>query len=190
MGEIQAIGQRYQNLEKSDKETVVFTGSSSIRFWDSLEEEFPQYTVINSGFGGSMASDLLVYLDEAILRYNPDKVFIYEGDNDIEKPKNVNRVFRQIRRIYKRIQKHNPETEVYLIGVKPSPVRWHLKDDYKELNQKLKAFSDKTVNLEFIPIWDVLIRDGQPIPEIFLEDGLHLNQKGYDILNSTIKNHL
>jgi hypothetical protein len=60
------------------KETIVFTGSSSVRMWDNVEEEFPGVNVLNTGFGGSQFSDLIYYREELIFKHNPDKIFIYE----------------------------------------------------------------------------------------------------------------
>ncbi len=70
-----------------DNGIILFTGSSSIRKWDSLSVYFPEHQIINTGFGGSQMSDLLYYVDELILKYAPDKVFIYESDNDIAESK-------------------------------------------------------------------------------------------------------
>jgi hypothetical protein len=52
---------------------IIFTGSSSIRMWTDLEDRFPQYHLLNNGFGGSHFSDLIHYADELILRFNPCK---------------------------------------------------------------------------------------------------------------------
>src|SRR5690606_4358215 len=79
--EVLNIGKKYDTIWDANKETIVFTGSSSIRMWNGLENKFPAYQIINSGFGGSQASDLLQYQEELIFRFNPKKVFIYEGDN-------------------------------------------------------------------------------------------------------------
>lgn len=81
--EVKDITAKYDSIWDSSKETIVFTGSSSVRLWRKLQEEFPNHQIINSGFGGSQASDLLYFIDELILSYNPKKVFIYEGDNDL-----------------------------------------------------------------------------------------------------------
>ena len=77
------IVKRNDSLWDSSRETIVFTGSSSIRFWEDLQERFPENQVLNAGFGGSQASDLLYHLNDLVLRYKPKKVFVYEGDNDI-----------------------------------------------------------------------------------------------------------
>lgn len=176
-----ALQQKYDTLWDSGKETYVFVGSSSIRFWESLPDLFPNLQVVNSGFGGSMASDLLAYLDELVLDYRPSKVFIYEGDNDIFEKKRPAKVVRQTRRIIRRIQETNGPTPVVVIGAKPSLVRWHLKKKYVKLNHKLKTFCAENKLVNYMHVWDAML-DGEGIrEEIFLEDGLHMNEKGYAI---------
>ncbi|MEQ8881269.1 MAG: hypothetical protein RLQ12_16615, partial [Cyclobacteriaceae bacterium] len=76
----------YEEADKANfppKGANLFVGSSSIRIWQDIADYFPDHEVINRGFGGSMYSDLLYYLDRIVLPYEPAKIFIYEGDNDI-----------------------------------------------------------------------------------------------------------
>ena len=63
--------------------SVLFVGSSSIRFWNTLEEDMAPLPVINRGFGGSTFDDLLFYMDRIVMPYQPSAVVLYEGDNDI-----------------------------------------------------------------------------------------------------------
>lgn len=90
--EVEAILKKYDTLWDASRETVVFTGSSSIRIWTDLQTRFPEHQIVNSGFGGSQASDLLTFVEELILKYHPKKVFIYEGDNDISARKSPNTI--------------------------------------------------------------------------------------------------
>ena len=81
--EVNVIQEKNKHLIKTENKHVVFTGSSSIRIWENLFEIFKDSTIVNTGFGGSKASDLLYYIDELVINFNPKKVVIYEGDNDI-----------------------------------------------------------------------------------------------------------
>lgn len=185
--EVQELQAKYDTLYTPGLKTYVFAGSSSIRFWEELPEIFSEAQVVNSGFGGSMASDLLVYLDELVLDYKPDKVFLYEGDNDIFNNKSPAKIVRQTRRIFRRIQKNNGPTPVVVIGAKPSLERWHLRKKYKKLNTKLKALCDSDPLTFYAHIWDSMLEGGNVKADIFLEDGLHLNAEGYDLWESILK---
>ena len=90
--QVDDLSLKYDSIWDPSKETIVFTGSSSIRMWKDLQTRFPSQQIVNSGFGGSQASDLLYFTDDLILRYKPKKVFIYEGDNDIQAQKRPNEI--------------------------------------------------------------------------------------------------
>jgi lysophospholipase L1-like esterase len=188
--EIQKIQKKYDTLWDNTRETIVFTGSSSIRLWKDLQEIHPQYQIVNTGFGGSESSDLLTYTDELILQYNPNKVFIYEGDNDInanKKPKEIITVFKEI---ILQIRNSNPDTWVVIISAKPSLARWHLKGKYKRLNRKFCRLGKKEQKIDYANIWNIML-DGKKLrQDIFIEDGLHLNSKGYELWNQIISNYI
>lgn len=188
--EVETLKKKYDTLWEPGRETFVFVGSSSIRFWEKLPELFPHQQVVNSGFGGSMASDLLAYLDELVLDYEPSKVFVYEGDNDIFEKKCPAKVLRQTRRIIRRIHEANGPTPIVIIGAKPSLVRWHLKKKYEKLNRKLKTFCDESDLVSYMHVWDAMLDEQGIRKEIFLEDGLHMNEKGYAIWEQILKPYL
>jgi lysophospholipase L1-like esterase len=185
--EVNTIQKKYDTLWNASKLTIVFTGSSSIRKWRDLESIFPGHQIVNSGFGGSQTSDLLAFSEELVQRFNPYKVFIYEGDNDISASKKPKDIVRTTKEIIKRLRAKNHNVQIVLIAAKPSIARWHLKRDYKRLNRKFKKLSKKDNLLEFADVWRPMIQNRQVIKDIFIEDGLHLNTKGYDIWYSVIK---
>jgi len=185
--EVAMIVQRNDSIWDEESETIVFTGSSSVRLWEGLEDLFPERQILNTGFGGSQTRDLLKHLQPLVLSYKPEMVFIYEGDNDINFKKKPNRVIRITRKIINKIWQHNPETKIVLISTKPSIVRWHLKKRYIKLNRKFKEFAERTPQVAFANIWDIMLKDEVVNESLFIEDGLHMNQKGYDLWNEVIK---
>ncbi len=185
--EVEAVQKKYDTLWDSSKETTVFTGSSSVRIWHNLEESFPKHQIVNSGFGGSQASDLLAYTNELILRYKPKKVFIYEGDNDISAGKDSKVILSDISRIISKVREQNQAVKIVLIAAKPSIARWNLKRSYKRLNRKFKKMSKKDADISFADVWKPML-DGRKVKQdIFIEDGLHMNAKGYEIWYDAIK---
>lgn len=185
--EIVQIQKKYDTLWNSSKETVVFTGSSSVRYWSDLQERFPKHQIVNTGFGGSLASDLLVHVNKLILQYKPKKVFIYEGDNDIDSGKKSKKIISDITAIITKIKKQYPSTDIILIAAKPSIQRWHLRRRYKQFNRKLKKLTDKDTMLQYANVWTPMLKKGKPLQDIFIEDDLHMNAKGYAIWFETIK---
>ncbi len=174
-----------------NKTTEIFAGSSSIRKWHDVAGYFPDYNVVNSGFGGSQMSDLLYYLDAIVLKYSPDIVFIYEGDNDLAYGKTPEQILITAKVVIKRIKTNNSNTKIFLLSAKPSPSRWYLKEKYETLNQLYKNLATKQKDIIFVNIWNIMLNNsGKPKPNIFGGDSLHMNKTGYDLWGKEIRKYL
>lgn len=188
--EVTDIQKKYDTIWDVSRPTIVFTGSSSVRLWKDLQERFPHHQVLNTGFGGSQFSDLALYLDNLILDYSPTKVFIYEGDNDISAKKRLKDILNTSEKIIQTLQERRPDMEIVLISAKPSISRWKLRGKYRRLNRKLARLASKTERVEFVDVWYPMLEKRKLKQDIFIEDGLHMNSKGYDIWYDVIKNYL
>lgn len=166
---------------------IIFTGSSSIRLWPNLNDWFPEVEVYNTGFGGSETSDLIHYIDELILDHQPRKVFIYEGDNDVNSGKSTTRIISDMEILVRKIEMESPATEIILISAKPSEERWHLKARYEEFNAALESIC-KENDYPYVDVWSAMISDdGDIIPNLFkADDKLHMNADGYRIWQALI----
>ena len=188
--EVVDIQKKYDTLWDNSKETIVFTGSSSVRIWHDLQERFPKHQIVNSGFGGSQASDLLHYTHELILKYRPEKVFIYEGDNDIADGKSSKEIINNISSIVEKVRAQDATTEIVLIAAKPSIARWNLKRDYKRLNRNFRKLSRRDVQMNYADVWKPMLTKGKVKEELFIEDGLHMNTLGYEIWYEALKSYV
>lgn len=165
---------------------LLFTGSSSIRMWKSLGDDFPDHNVINRGFGGSQFTDLTYYADQLILQYLPQKIFIYEGDNDIAAGKSVETIMKDALYLASKIRRTLPNSTIYLISAKPSIARWDLKDQYLQLNRQFLDWSMSDDKIEYIDVWTPMCdKNGNVFEDIFIQDNLHMNAKGYAIWKKT-----
>lgn len=161
---------------------VLFTGSSSVRMYTDLADHFPDHNVLNRGFGGSQFSDLMYYWDKLILPYEPIKIFIYEGDNDIEAGEDPQEILLEARMLRQMLEQQLPSVPVVFISAKPSLARWHLKEQYEELNSGLQKMAERTDNTEYADVWNPMLdENGEVYKDIFVEDNLHMNDKGYAI---------
>lgn len=159
---------------------TVFTGSSSIRMWDGIEKDCGGVPVVNTGFGGSHMSDLLYFIEQTILRFQPDKVFIYEGDNDIAAEKTSDAIMKTTQQVVEKLLKSNPDMTIHFISAKPSASRWQYKEEYVQFNTLLENYCDKNPQLFYVDVWKKMLGvNGRPNPNIFIADSLHMNRKGY-----------
>jgi len=180
-------GHTYTNTTSSDQILAVFTGSSSVRLWASLSEDFPELTILNTGFGGSTYAELFHYRHELIGQYTPDMVIIYEGDNDVTGSDTVDEIFDKAQELYSYLAQELPETKVFILAAKPSPLRWNLKPLYDALNTHFADFALENDQFTYINIWNPMLgENGKPLPSIFLPDSLHMNKAGYLIWKQTI----
>lgn len=185
--EVDALQKKYDTIYTASQKTIVFTGSSSIRMWEDVDRRFSGHQIVNTGFGGSQASDLSYYIYDLILRFNPKKVFIYEGDNDIFAHKRPNSIRKTIRQIIDGIQRNDATTQVVLIAAKPSMARWDLGRKYKRLNRKFQRLANDNPLVEYADVWNPMLDGNQVKQDIFIEDGLHMNAKGYQIWYDVLK---
>lgn len=182
------VGQIKKKTFNNDKERIVFTGSSSIRMWKDISAYYPEYQIINSGFGGAEMSDLLFHLEHTVLKFAPAKVFIYGGDNDVGSGRPVSLIMEQAEIIAETIESRFPDCQIIFISAKPSILRWHLHPIYEKLNQELEFFASKNSNRRYVNIWDAMLNDrGKVNPSLFIRDGLHMNRAGYDIWGQALR---
>lgn len=188
--EVQVLQKKYESKRNNTEPTIVFTGSSSIKYWKTINEDFPNKNIINTGFGGSTTEDLLLFTDDLILAYNPKQVFIYEGDNDIAGNRKCGLILSQLTQIINKISTANPNTQIVLMSVKPSIARWDLKKKYKRLNRKYKNLAKKNPNITYVDVWKPMLNGKQVKPDLFTQDNLHMNAKGYQIWQNVITNYI
>lgn len=169
---------------------VVFVGSSSIRLW-KLEDAFPNVRLVNCGFGGSEVKDTLHYFDRLILPYRPGLVVFYAGDNDIANKTPPATVSEQFSALVARLNAALPETKLIYIPIKPSVRRWEQIELQREANRLIKAQCEADDRLTYLPIEaDMLGANGEPRPELFVADGLHLSAAGYAQWNNRLRPYL
>jgi lysophospholipase L1-like esterase len=187
--EVRQLSQRLDSLGWSSGGTV-FTGSSTIKLWRSLSEITQGKEVLNTGFGGSKAADLERYLYPLVLKFDPKRVFIYEGDNDLWADVPAAEILNSLHQIVTRIHLVDPQTEIFLIGAKPSPSRWAKKEHYQFFNQELEKYCQSKAMVRFIDTWGPLTdSEGNARSELFIKDQLHLNEDGYILWNGIFKSH-
>lgn len=173
---------------------ALFVGSSSIRMWDSLQADMHPIPVINRGFGGSTIPEILHYFEQLVEPYQPKVVLLYAGENDLAMegagitPEQVKETFEIF---VNTVRGRLPGTEkIYFISVKPSVARWELWPEMEQANQMIQKYARQHDDVVFINVAEKMM-DGDTVREdIFIEDNLHMNRKGYELWKETIKPEL
>ena len=185
-----------QRFEAADRETpppanaILLTGSSSIMYWnEDAPADLAPLTVIPRGFGGSVMNDVLHYLDRVVLKYQPRAVLIYEGDNDTGRNNIPNdQIIEQLELIIARVHKQLPEARIYVLSVKPSVARVATWPIAQALNERYQQIAARDPLVHYIDVATPFLNsDGSVMTDIFVDDNLHLNEKGYDIWAASVR---
>jgi lysophospholipase L1-like esterase len=167
--------------------SVLFVGSSSIRLWDNLEEQFEDARVLKRGFGGSRLTDCVKHLDRLVITYQPRLVMLYAGDNDLAEGGSPEEVLERVKAFADGVHGRLPETQVTFISIKPSPARRALIHKARAANELVRAYAETHPRVDYIDVFTpMLAADGAPRAELFRKDALHLNDQGYALWRKII----
>ena len=166
---------------------IIFTGSSSIRMWKTLQADFPNHRVVNRGFGGSQLADSIEFADRILIPRKPRMIVLYAGGNDLNAKKEPDQVVADFKAFVAKIREKLPETEIAYISIAGNPARWGQIEKVREVNRRIEAITKEEKGLKFIDVHSKMLGpDGLPKPEIFLPDRLHMNEKGYAIWKEVV----
>jgi len=170
------------------KGALLFIGSSTIRLWKTLAQDFPGQRIINRGFGGSEILDAAHFAGRIVFPYEPKMIFLRAGGNDLHAGKSVEQVFTDFKEFVSAIHAKLPETEIVFIGLSPSLARWEQHGQEKALNKLIEDYTKQATHLKYIEDYDMVLgADGKPRAELFVEDKLHFNAEGYKLLAERVR---
>ena len=178
------------SVQPPAKHEILFVGSSSFTKWTDVQNYFPTYPIINRGFGGSTLLDVIMYADDVIFPYNPKQIVIYCGENDLAYSDTVSAqtVFMRFTILFDIVRHVYEKVPIDFISIKPSPSRENLMPKMIEANKLIQDFLAARPNTGFINVYSkMLTANGKLMPEIYVEDKLHMNAKGYAIWQKEIE---
>lgn len=180
--------EKQDSLNPPGKHVILFTGSSTIENWKTLQQDIPGKNVLNRGISGTKTSDLLHYANRVIRPYHADQIFLYEGDNDIGFKLSPDSILFRFKQLFNYIRQINTGVEIIFIAIKPSPRR--LKDTVaiRQTNLLIKDFLQTEKNTGYADVYTAMLApDKQLVPAYYREDGLHLTAEGYKVWTDVIK---
>ncbi len=188
--------QAFKNQDKINPppaNAILFVGSSSFRKWTDVSSYFPGYTIINRGFGGSVFPDVIRYENDIIIPYHPKQVVIYCGDNDLASSDAItaDSVFERFKVLFEGIRQGLPGENIVYVSIKPSPSRARLQEKMEKANLLIQTYLSIQSHAAFVDVYHKMLNpDGSIMADIFLEDKLHMNAKGYAIWQKAIEPYL
>lgn len=173
---------------KGSKMRVVFYGSSSIRMWNSLETDFPEFEVINLAFGGSTLAACCWFFNRIIPIWKPDIFILYAGDNDLGDGRHPEEVFLNFNNMMSLIEEHCGHIPVAFISIKQSISSTNLHDSIQFSNKIIQEeIALKYPLCTYVDIIEAMKANGSVDKTLFEPDGLHLSAKGYKVWRKELK---
>ena len=175
------------------KNAILFIGSSSFTKWTDVQEYFPDRPIINRAFGGSSLPDLINHVDAIVFPYKPRQVVIYCGENDLAASDTVSAqlVFKRFTTLFNLVRAKLPGVSIAFVSIKPSPSRRKIWPRAREANAMIKKWLKTKKHTDYIDVYyKMFYKNGNIMQDIFIEDDLHMNAKGYAIWQKAIEPYL
>lgn len=166
----------------------VFLGDSITDFYD-LEEYYENMPVVNSGIDGNKTEDILSNMEDRVYKYNPSKVILLIGINDLKANKSEEKVVENIDVILKKIKQNLPNCEIYVESIYPMNEDWSVYVDsetIQSVNKKIKKYASEN-NYTYIDVYSKLIDEDEKLKKEYSNDGLHPNENGYEVITKIVK---
>ena len=158
---------------------ILLVGSSLFRLWDQVEEQLRPLPVLNRGFGGSRTWEVLEYMDEIVIPYQPRIILYYAGSNDVNAGQPADEIVGRFKQFAERAAVELPRTKIFFVSPLRSPdkqARWDVVD---EINAQMRAFASGSMQVDFIDLNPPLHNaDGSPKNEWYT-DGQHITPEAY-----------
>lgn len=188
----------FNHKEKFDS-NYVFVGDS-ITWMYKLSDYYKKMPVVNSGGDGNTTDDIVKNIKSRIYDYNPSKVFILIGTNDIIYGKSDDHIISNIDKIIKVIKKNRPNCEIYIESIYPinntdnekihhDMVKNRTNSRINKINKKIKKICILN-NVKYINIHDLLLDKDGNLKLEYTNEGLHINPNGYKIITREIKKYI
>ena len=177
-------------------DNYLFLGDSITDFYD-LDEYYEGLPVVNSGIDGNDTQDILDDMENRVYQYNPSKVFLLIGTNDIDHGDSLDSIVDNIEKILLEIRENRPYAELYLESIYPvmegeKAVNSRTNEKIMTINDKLEEFCKKE-QITYIDMFDLLVDSSSEKVQInpkYTKDGLHLSDEGYDVVTNEVKKYL
>lgn len=165
---------------------TVFIGSSSIRFWLSLRQDFPELDPLNRGFGGSQISHAIGYFDRLLTPHMPKEIVFYSGENDLSAGLTPEQVLERFQTFMRLKTDRLGDAPVYFLSIKPSFARLGQLSVQQEANEIFAGFAETRDDLFFVDVSSPMMEESGVPMQIFISDQLHMDPNGYAIWTETL----
>lgn len=197
---VKVVTKKEEVVEKVVDNNYLFLGDSITEQYD-LKEYYEDYPVVNSGVSGDFTSSIVENMKKRVYDYNPSKVFLLIGINDLRNGKDVSEIVSNTKEIIELIKENRPYSEIYLESIYPinktdddkisDSVRDIEFDNEKiiEVNDLLKDLA-KDEKITYVDLYNKLIDDDGNLNISYTKDGLHISSEGYECITKELMKYI
>lgn len=194
------IQTKYRHLNQVSvvEPDVLFIGDSIVEYYPLQELFGTSKTIVNRGIRGYQTGLLLDNLDAHLYGGAVDKIVLLIGTNDIGKDVPLNEALNNLEAIIQSIARDYPLTEIKLLSILPvnegeeykQTVYIRTNEKIQNWNQAYQELASAYMQVEFVPVFDILTDQAGQLNKDYTTDGLHLSIAGYQVLSKALKDYL
>ena len=121
---------------------------------------------------------------------SPKAIVLYLGGNDLSLNWSAQKIVDKIKTFISKVHQNYPASTIINLSLKPSFERSQQMEKIVEINSLMKSFAESNTFLKQIDFFDSFMLNGEVDSQYFLQDGLHLNAKGYKVVRNNLKAHI
>lgn len=187
-------------ITKTIDSNYLFLGDSQVDNYD-LDKFYEGLNVVNSGVNGDTTEKILNNMKNRVYQYNPSKVFIEIGVNDLTQKKTSEEVVLNIKKIIKLIKENRPYCKIYLESIYPL----NKTDDEKIDEYVRNLFVDNELiiktnellmklaleeEIDYINIYDKLVDEDGNLKLEYTKEGQHISDMGYERITEILMKYI
>lgn len=190
--------EEFKEIKDYKKENFIFYGDSITQCYD-IEHFYPDLPVVNTAHWGYLTPTLLDEVEERVLAYNPTKVFLLMGTNDLGYSDSTDEeIFENIKKIVHIIKKDRKNVKIYIQSIYPVNETinidanvWHIRENgrIRNINSMLEKLCEEE-KLTYIDVYDALKEEDGSIKEEYTVEGLHITYDGYKKITEVLDKYV
>ncbi|MFR1565329.1 MAG: GDSL-type esterase/lipase family protein [Christensenellales bacterium] len=186
---IASLAAQYSGAQKGG---VLLAGSSSMDFWSSWQTDIGSGVLgYNVGIGGTLVEDWMYAYERLVKPFEPSKIILFLGGNNVNNLKDSGeQTTEKLGRLLTKMHDDFPDAKIYYILSMPVPYNYNNGQytyEYGRLVTEMREYCAARDWVTAVDMEQALLKDGNPVPEYFKSDGMHLTEAGYAVWTQELK---
>ncbi len=164
---------------------ILFIGHSLIEFF-GWQERFPSHKVASLGAAGETVEGLLARVDNIVKEHHSaDLIFLMTGLNNVAM--DDFKFFDSYKRILEKLSAAYPGAQIFVNSLLPTLLEFIPDKWIQDVNISLVKLA-RDAGAVFLDVYRHFVdEEGNASKDLFLDDGVHLSNKGYAVWSKVLE---